>query len=167
MKTKIIYGTIAIAAILAAAIFLNQPIKKEGFFIITRGTHDLHGPDIYVKIFRDKNGLLNIEHKAERSTSVWVKGWFDPNQDWFLYVDKINEMWLSHSGDSLVFIYEYEKSSGSYGVVTNFIKGEHVYHKLASKIPEVVRDRLPSKTLEILAKAQQGDGDNANQSPHI
>jgi len=152
MKTLIII-VVVIAAAVSSLVFC--PWKHEDFFISQIGDYDLKGGSHSISIFEDSNGLLNIRTVEQGRESTWENGWIDPNEPWFLYVDKINEVWLSH-GDELAYIYSLEKMSGIHSV-NMYPNAKFEGARLIDIIPEKVIHRLKPSTVEGLQKEQGVD----------
>ena len=79
--------------------FLVYPWKHEDFFITEVGDYKLKGDSHTISIYLDDNQKLNIRISEPGREVEWTDGVIDPNKNWFIYVDKINEIWLNHDDE--------------------------------------------------------------------
>jgi hypothetical protein len=112
MKKWIFLSVILIAL---AGVIALWPRKKEEFFVSRPGIYHLDGEKAILEVYRDDNEFLNIRTVFPGGDGTWEDGWIDPNENWFIYVEKVNELWLSH-GEKLAFIFDYDDASGIYSV---------------------------------------------------
>ncbi|MEM9283525.1 MAG: hypothetical protein AAGA96_17005 [Verrucomicrobiota bacterium] len=145
MKILIIFTVLLSAVILGLLVY---PEPREDFFILTARTYNLKGDSHSIRVFEDSNGLLNIQTVEPGSESTWENGWIDPDKPWFIYVDKINEVWLNHE-DELAYIYSFEDRGGIHSV-NLYPNAKFDEGRLINIIPETVLDRLSPSTISEL-----------------
>ena len=152
-KEKAIILTIAVG--LAAVVIFGAliPTKRENFFITQPGVYHLLGENITLEVYTDDNGYLNIKSTYPGKEGTWEDGWIDPDSDWFLYIERVNEVWLQH-GEELDFIFEYEDVGGIYSLnqYPNVILKDA---PLIETIPKEVFERMSQSALDEIKKIQQ------------
>ena len=146
MKTSH-YLLASLAFVVAAVFWSHSQDDFEPMLVATVGKHSIDkSADIHV--FADDNDLLNITYSIDGSKQEWVRGFIDPNTEWFIYVSRRNEIWLVDDKD-VTLIFDFDGGSGSYGlfnchdpnVINDFIH-ERVPSQLVMALPKRVIDRI-------------------------
>ena len=145
---KYLLIVLALVTVLGVCLF---PKKHEDFFITKPGEYALRGSSHLITVFLDKNEELNIRIVEPDRKVEWVDGFIDPDKNWLIYVDEINEIWLNY-GDEVVFLYSFEDRSGSHSV-NLYPNAKFKGSTLKKIIPTKFRNRLEPSTLEAVTKA--------------
>ena len=140
---------LAITVFFGLAVGLFYPWKNEGFYISEIGDYELKGDSHMVRVYMDDNEMLNLRLSEPGRQVEWGDGFIDPNKNWFIYVDKINEVWLSHE-DEVSFHYSLEERSGSHSV-NLYPDAKFKDSTLIELIPLEVINRLPDSALQALS----------------
>ena len=142
---------VVIAVLLAVLAILGEAERFEPRTISVVGQHAIDdGAEITV--FKDSNSLLNISYSIDGDRQEWVDGVIDPDRQWFLYVQKRNEIWLV-ADNRVTFIFDYERSSGVYGLFNchdSTVLNQFIYDRM----PRPLIELLPEEVIMRVQEAQ-------------
>ena len=151
LKNKYLIPAIALLAVALLTILgmTFLPSKHEDFFITEVGEYPLKGRSHTITVFMDENQKLNVRTVEPNRKVQWGAGIIDPNKNWLIYVDKINEIWINHE-DEVYYKYSLEDRSGTHSV-NLYPNAKFKNSTLLEIIPDKFKSKLSESTLKTLS----------------